>query len=719
MIIHVSGSVRDVDGAPLAAIAVSNGEHIVQTDGDGEYAIEADPRIHPFILLTVPDTHRAAHAGYVVTPEASGRRDFVLEAAPSRADRSFVMAQISDTHVIAHEDLYQRGGNQIDRPRFEQDLAQLEREAQPDLILNTGDLTNMGYIAELEQYRDAVSGLGVPIYSQFGGHDGDEEYHLAGFEWGSFRGAGATCTRNYERLFGPVNYSFDWGGRHFVFFGNEEYMFSSYTRIRMDRWLWADLDRQPPEREIVVAVHWPPPTSFLDRLARFNVVLVLYGHTHASKVFSHRDMLVATPTTFCFGGTDSNPRGYRVARFAEPGGFEMEFCPMWSPEAPRSAGGGGGEAGAAGTPAATPASTWRERWHAQLPGHTHRAAPVPFSDDLLMSVQDEDDGAGAGVCRLSGSDGSLRWHAPTDASVRGSVVLADGRCVGCSVTGRLTCWDTGDGSVVWQVDTPGFPERWLSASPVVGGHTVYVGAKSGYAAYELDTGEMRWDTRFVGTSDLIADAVGDKWGCYATPQLWQDLLIAFVPRRGYVAMRADNGRVSWEQRLADTQDYWPTPQLHGDLLIGGGEDGRLTCLEAATGEVVWHRLQGDGHRSGRGWLHGIAIDRELVVTVGVDGVARCSSLDDGTERWSYQTGPDLLDMTAFHRGMRTMLAAPAVAGELVYLCGVDGWVSAVDRESGAVRRRMELQQPVTAPVVALDDGLCVATWDGHLYRLVD
>jgi len=42
-VIQVNGSVRDTEGHALGGVLVSNGEHVVQTDRDGRYAIEAAP----------------------------------------------------------------------------------------------------------------------------------------------------------------------------------------------------------------------------------------------------------------------------------------------------------------------------------------------------------------------------------------------------------------------------------------------------------------------------------------------------------------------------------------------------------------------------------------------------------------------------------------------------------------------------------------------------
>ena len=706
MLVHISGKVHESSGRGLSGVLVSNGELIVQTDADGGYAIEADPRIHSFVFVSLPDRYRADGSFYQRVPEASGTIDFALVSEPERTEREFVLAHITDTHIVAHENCSLVGANTISPRRLARDLAQLEAEAAPNLIINTGDLTNMGTMPELQAYKKALEGVKAPIMSQFGGHDGDEEYHEAGHWGATFRGAGSTCVRNYEQVLGPVNYSFDWGGRHFVLYANEDYMFSEYDQIRMARWFWEDLALQPEGREIILAVHWPPSRAFLDRLSAYNVTLVLYGHTHASKVFTYRNILVATPTTFCFGGTDSNPRGYRLVQFKEQGS-DMEFRPL-SRAAPRVETPGQIQAGQA---------VLDLTWECRLPAHMHRAAPVVHEGDLLISLQDEDDARQAGVCRVAGDTGQILWHSKLDSSVRNSVALAGkDRCIAVSIAGRLYCLDTRTGRVIWQRDTRGFPERWVNSSPVVAGDTVYMGAKSGYGAYDATTGVRRWETRFIGTLDLIADAIGDKWGCYASPCVYRDLLVALVPRRGFVAMRRDNGRVEWERGLKGTEDFWASPIVVGDLLVSGGDNGKLILLRPDSGETVWHRFVIESMPYHSNWVGGLAVTANRIYAVTVEGKMLCCALETGDVLWGFQSGEDLLDMPYFHREIRTILAPPVPYRDMVIVCGLDGGLYLLDAESGECRSHSQFDAPVTAAPCVLDDGFCVASWDGRLYR---
>ena len=296
--------------AGSAGVPVSNGEAVVRTDSAGRYALPVEPGSHRFITVTVPDRYRPQEAFF--HPTGSSRQphddvDFPLIPAPERASREFSVAHISDTHVTVEAENRQQiaalmaaGPPPADdsqaalrwklytaspwheypsEAQLADDLRRVAAAAAPDLVIATGDLTNVGTLAQLRSYRAATESVPLTVFSVFGGHDGNEERIEVE--------AGYTYTRHYETVLGPVCYSFDWGGRHFIIYASEEAFFSEEDRERKERWLWADLAAQPPGQEIVLVQHTPPPAAMLARLSRYALRLVLHGHAHTSKVWSY------------------------------------------------------------------------------------------------------------------------------------------------------------------------------------------------------------------------------------------------------------------------------------------------------------------------------------------------------------------------------------------------------------------------------------------------
>ena len=694
--IQVTGNVKDDSGRGISGVLVSNGEHVLETDADGHYEIQVEPGAHSFLFVTVPSGFRARDNFCHPVSDGSDAVEFVLEPEPPRAQRRFSLAHITDTHVVVEEVAMKWGAVMAGDSGeiLAQDLMQLVDEVSPDLIIASGDLTNMGTLSELRSFRKAIQCIQTPVIPVFGGHDGNEE-RFAGETGGTF-------TRNYEQVLGPIYYSFDLGERHFVLYAQEDYFFSEADQRRKERWLWEDLALQPKEREIVLVMHTPPRRAFLEQLAAFNVTLLLHGHWHSSKVFTYGRITVAAAPPLGFGGMDTSSRGYRLARFVEDG-LELELDELGRTSSPNIEESKEVASGKAQTPLTLV-------WEQELPVGLHRAEPIHSGPDLLLSLQDEDHRGRAGVYCVDVDTGKKKWQVRTDSSVKNSVAVeVMGRCVAVSVTGQLYCLDSKSGKVLWRAELPGYPDRWIYTSPAIADETVYVGAKSGYGSYDLRTGTQQWYTAFEGVADL-ADPIGDNWPCYAGPQVYEELLFVLVPRRGLLALSRDDGGTIWEQQLG-VEYHYAVPVLAGHLLVTGGDIGKLAVLDARSGEVVWHLPVLEA-----GYPSGLTVEDGRIYATTPEGQVRCCDLLTGELRWKFQCGNDLLDMIPYRRGIRSILAKPIVYRDLVIICGCDGGMYMLDALSGECKSRMRFDAPATAPPSLVEDGFCVGTRDGRLYR---
>ena len=707
MTVRVRGTVLDERGYGVAWVSITNGETVVRANARGRYEIEAEPGSHSFITLSVPDTHRATGPFYRRVPETDAEIDFELRSAPKRQHEEFTLAQITDTHVRT-EPYYRPQGAWLGPetgPRLTGDLRQLERESAPDLVLATGDLTDIGTMAELELFRDSIAPIATPIRPVYGGHDGHVELEAQGGNRDMYEYVGgASCIQNYQQVLGPVYYSFDWGGRHFVAFSKEDSYFTQADIARKDRWLIEDLSAQPDGRETVLYMHTPPAVEFLDQLGQYNVKLVLFGHTHCSKAFHYNGMAVGGPTPLCFGGYDGNSRGYRLVRFTEDG-FEFDLVQQTTNARPNVNSTRvflGGQGGALDL-----------LWSTALPGPTHRAAPVRHGEKLLYSVTDDNLRGDAGVYAVDSKSGDRDWHIPTDTSIKNTVALnEEGIAVATSVAGRVHGIDAHSGQLAWSCDLPRYPGRWIYTAPVIADGMVYTGGKAGYGAYNVKTGEERWYTTLT-TPVGSGDPVGDGWGSFPSPIVVGGLLITHLSGRGIVALDRANGEIAWETPLGITH-YFSSPVMADGLIISGVEFGQLAALDPETGEVVW---QGDV-LDAQYPTHVLVEDERMYVTTN-QGRIRCIGLMPREAFWSVQAGDDLLDMNPFRRGVRSMWAAPVRYRDLLAVGGIDGRLYMVDADTGSVASRTEFPAPISAAPGVVNGRLVVATWDGRLRAFGD
>ncbi|MCY3764797.1 MAG: PQQ-binding-like beta-propeller repeat protein [Gemmatimonadetes bacterium] len=725
MTFPVKGQIRDASSdRAIENVPVSNGEHVVQTDADGRYALEVSPGGHRFVFVTVPDGFRPGEGFYRSTIGWTREQrdvDFDLTRLPDGDRRAFSMAHISDTHVVLDE-------GRIQGEVLSQDLRQLEREANPDLIVASGDLTDWGTLEELEQFHAAIKSVSTPVLPMFGGHDGNQERfgdltvdelvalkhrrEYAKIEEILKQREGEPFTRHYERVLGPPYYSFDRGRWHFVLYPNEDNFYPARDRKRKEDWLWADLSQQPRDRRSVVFLHKPPSIPFLNSLRRYGVKLVMHGHWHSSKVFTRDGMVVAAVPPLCFGGLDTRPRGYRLVEYREED-FEFRLKPLARTASPQP------REDNESISLDETGNGLRLLWTHRLPVGLHRAAPVRSGDRILVSLADEGFPAQSGVACVDARSGALAWRVSTDTAVKNSVAvtppaatadIGTDLCAAVCVAGRIYAIEMESGQVRWKADLPGFPERWIYASPVIDGETVYAGGKAGMGAYNLKTGARQWYAEIEG---------GDGWPCYASPRVFGDLLILLVQRRGLMALDRRNGKVVWERTLGVENPY-ARPVVDGGLLVTGsgapalhwygGEPAQLAVLSVNSGEVVWNRAVLPSR-----YPTGLAVRDGRLYTTTPHGEAFCLDLQSGEVLWRFQTSNDLMDMVPARREVRSILAAPVIYGDRLLICGGDGCVYILNALTGACVSRTTLGSPITAAPCLTEGGFCVGACDGMLY----
>jgi outer membrane protein assembly factor BamB/predicted phosphodiesterase len=705
---QINGRVYDASSSRgIEEISVSNGDSIARTDADGRYSLAIEPLQDRYVFISVPEGYRPQERFYaLIGDEPIGESlDFPLIPAPERAQGTFRLAHVSDTHVVNDD------SGAVSQEVLAQDLKELVAGAAPDLVVVTGDLTNMGTVPELESYRAAIESVPIPVFSVFGGHDGNIERRSTA--------ADTPCTRNFEATLGPTYYSFDWGGYHFVIYATEGSYFSAADRARKERWLVADLALQPSDRQSVLMLHTAPDEGLLAKFSRHNGALVLHGHWHSSRVFNFGETVVASSSSFCFGGIDTRPRGCRLVSFSPQGIRTALHARVRTAKGKSESNYSTQPQPARQAPARVTLGeqTLSLAWKHEFESPLHRAAPVYYQGSVLISLQSESYPSRSGITCIDLESGAERWHYPTDAAIKNScaVVAGNGKdwCAALTVTGQLHLIDLASGDCEWTVELPAHPLRWVYSSPAYNGTSIFAGSKAGYGAYGLEAGKQEWH---------VAPSGGDEWPSYICPQIYKnDLCIVLVQRRGFLALDMSDGRIVWEQDLP-VEYFCASPVLAGDLVVvgpasphtgaslTGGQQGDLAVLEAATGEIVAHFP-----RALPGYATGISVAEDRIYTATAAGSVHCHELHTGTPLWQFQAGDDLLDMTPYRRAIQSLLAAPVPLHGHVLVGGCDGWLYVLDSTTGACTDRVNLGAPITAPPRITPDGFCVGTHAGTLY----
>jgi 3',5'-cyclic-AMP phosphodiesterase len=144
-----------------------------------------------------------------------------------------------------------------------------------DFILLAGDISDFGLLEEFELINEKLADLSKPYIGVVGNHD-----------------VVARGEEVYERMFGPLNFSFSYGGVKFIAHNTngKEYFTGDVPDIN---WLSSQLIKSDSAKYFVTVSHVPPFSSDFDEnlIGRYTtlfsetpgLLISLHGHTHSFK----------------------------------------------------------------------------------------------------------------------------------------------------------------------------------------------------------------------------------------------------------------------------------------------------------------------------------------------------------------------------------------------------------------------------------------------------
>ncbi len=313
----------------------------------------------------------------------------------------------------------------------------------------------------------------------------------------------------------------------------------------------------------------------------------------------------------------------------------------------------------------------------------------------------------------------VRWKFRTHAPVFSTPAVVAGTAYVGSADGSLYAVDTANGRERWRFATG----SRVNASPAVAGGLVYFGSDDGgFYAVAAASGRLRWkfatlgEHRFTAThlhgALPAAEAMPDPFDVFLSSPCVVGGVVYFGSGDGHVyALDARTGALRWKYATGDV--VHASPAVADGLVLIGSWDHWFYALDAATGALRWKFATGqdpdihnqvgisssasvvdgtvyvgcrDGHlyaldeQTGRrrwafstqgAWVSGSPVVADGVVWFGSGSDKRFLALDARTGAKRYE-----------QKLARGVFASATVAGGLVFVGGLDGKLSAVERASG-------------------------------------
>ena len=335
-------------GQAIENVVVSDGFSCVKSDKNGVYQIVRHDK-STMVYLSIPaeyeipvdaGNHPAFFKRFTLAKDERFRHDFQLELLPGGKQTQFTLLALADIQV--HD------SNDVDRFRDETipDINNLVPSLVNPYGITLGDITNKNNSAMWTKVRQAMTNQKITFMQCMGNHDhlnelSPNDHSKTTSYWKS--------VENFQKYFGPQNYSFTRGDVHFVVLDNclhgekpdnagatHEYATGLYDWGY--EWFLQDLSFIPKSKAVVLCCHIPfrdgggdnhnngrYRKEILNKLSEYREAHILIGHTHhmynwihtvnGKRIQEHINAAVCGQMWHGPIGRDGAPNGYGVYEF--------------------------------------------------------------------------------------------------------------------------------------------------------------------------------------------------------------------------------------------------------------------------------------------------------------------------------------------------------------------------------------------------------------------
>ena len=323
-------SVHDPDEPGVPDVSVSNGREVVRTDADGRYELGVTDETILFVTKPVGymvplDEDNLPQFFYRHYPDGSAVDTFypgIEPTGPLPASVDFPLVATEETdrfEAVVFADPQTRSFDELED--FRVDVVEELVGVDATFGLTVGDIVN-DPLDLFEPHNDIVAEIGIPWWNLPGNHD--MNYDVPSDEH---------ATETYKRVYGPTDYSVDYGQVHFVnmdnvqYFGEDEGGYRGYVNEQQLTWLANDHAHVPSDKLIVISTHIPLRTEAIGGASLNTVNLdelfeVLEGrHVYA---LSGHDTSNSWQMYLEPGEVRTPPPGVNTAVWDGPGSFHNQ-----------------------------------------------------------------------------------------------------------------------------------------------------------------------------------------------------------------------------------------------------------------------------------------------------------------------------------------------------------------------------------------------------------
>lgn len=341
------------------------------------------------------------------------------------------------------------------------------------------------------------------------------------------------------------------------------------------------------------------------------------------------------------------------------------------------------------------------KWVQNAGSNVFMCSPIVAEGKVFIATIDDDNVRKCWVKAYNEADGRLCWTLKVSNSVKNTIAYEDGRVFVSDAAGMLYAIDADKGSICWKLQLPGHVLPPVDEGVAVDQGVVYAGHGGGICAVGAADGRILWKN----------EAWSGGEGTTSTMTVGEGVLVASAHWNGLFGHDIKDGGLLWKKR-------------DGKIRF---RDGSATFYDGhfylASSDQVYliHPRSGDVLKTAETSYHfnsacaPLVTDRYMVVATSDKGVVAFDRLTF-KEVWNYRTGPSVFYTVPYTRNQECSVeVSPVLLGNTLVFGASDGYLHAVDVNTGAYRGKRVLGAPVFSSVAVGGDALYVADFGGNLY----
>lgn len=331
----VYGVITDTGGNRMEGVVVSDGFTVVVTDKNGCYQFKRSSDA-VYVYYSIPaDCEVPIENGgpcfYQALQDKVERYDFQLKKM-SAAEDHFKLFCLADpqTQNTSHNQRFINESMPEVKKAVEAETLPCYGVTLGDIVYTTQTTNTVSNMVPMRNAMRTANSGGMPIFQTMGNHDNNFNPVQAGDKSSTFNLA---YQRQFEYVFGPIDYSWNRGQAHIITMRNIQYSSNtssnSYTRAYTDEqleWLRQDLSHVDKDKLIIFCTHIPLVNTttqnvqnVLNLLKEYQEVHIMSGHTHygrnyiySDKMYEHVHGAVCGAWWYSNLNGDGTPNGFAI-----------------------------------------------------------------------------------------------------------------------------------------------------------------------------------------------------------------------------------------------------------------------------------------------------------------------------------------------------------------------------------------------------------------------